>query len=101
MEYGSIHYCEANEAAGCHMKTRFALLKTKFMPAIVAVGLLVTSPLARSEGEATVPTDSEPRLLTFEQLHNGQYHLPLLGDEDTPIRFDGAGTGKARNEVVR
>ncbi len=30
--------------------------------------------------------------LTLDQLRNAQYHLPLLGDENTPIQFtDGAG----------
>ena len=73
----------------------YSLLKRGFVPAIFAVGLLVTSPPARSQEEATAPTDNGPRLLTLEQLHNGQYHLPLLGDEDTPIRFRG-GRGSIR-----
>ena len=39
------------------------------------------------------PANGELRLLTLEQLRNGQYHLPLLGDEETPIRFhDGRGS---------
>ncbi len=33
------------------------------------------------------PPDAELRL-TLEQLRNGEYHLPLLGDEETPIRFE-------------
>ena len=33
------------------------------------------------------PDDQQPRL-TLEQLRNGEYRLPLLGDEETPIRFD-------------
>ena len=63
------------------------LLKTGFVPLVFAVGLLVTSPPARAQEEATAPTDGELRRLTLEQLHDGQYHLPLLGVEETPIRF--------------
>ena len=77
------------------MKTRFARLQTAFVAAILAVGLLVTSPPARAQQEATAPMDGELRRLTLEQLHDGQYHLPLLGDEDTPIRFRG-GQGSIR-----
>ena len=33
------------------------------------------------------PADAESRL-TLEQLRNAEYRLPLLGDEETPIRFD-------------
>ena len=77
------------------MKTRFARLQTGFVAAILAVGLLVTSPPARAQQEATAPMDGELRRLTLEQLHDGQYHLPLLGDEDTPIRFRG-GQGSIR-----
>ena len=69
------------------MKTRFALLKTGFVPLVFAVGLLVTIQPARAQEEATAPTDRELRLLTLEQLHNGQYHLPLRGDDEAPIRF--------------
>ena len=32
------------------------------------------------------PADAESRL-TLEQLHNAEYRLPLIGDEETPIRF--------------
>ncbi len=69
------------------MKTRFAPLRTGFVPAILTVGLLVTSPPARAQEEAVAPSGSDLRRLTVEQLRDGQYHLPLLGDEETPIRF--------------
>ena len=71
------------------MKTRFALLTTGFVPLVLAVGLLVTSPPARARERAfqAAPNDGELRRLTLEQLHNGQYHLPLRGDEETPLRF--------------
>ena len=35
---------------------------------------------------------TESQRLTLDQLRNAQYHLPLLGDDNTPIQFtDGAG----------
>ena len=37
--------------------------------------------------EAPAPASVESRL-TLEQLRNAEYRLPLLGDEETPIRFD-------------
>ncbi len=41
--------------------------------------------------ETPVPAPGESRL-TLDQLRNAEYHLPLLGDENTPIQFsDGAG----------
>lgn len=41
------------------------------------------------ETPAPAPVESH---LTLHQLRNAQYHLPLLGDENTPIQFtDGAG----------
>ena len=63
------------------------LLQTGFVPGIFAVALLVTSPPARAQEEAMATTDGELRRLMLEQLHNREYHLPLLGDQDTPIRF--------------
>ncbi len=42
-------------------------------------------------GNRLVAGMESPRL-TLQQLRNAQYHLPLLGDENTPIQFtDGAG----------
>ena len=64
-------------------------MKTRFVPLVLAVGLVVIAQPARTQQEATSPTDSELRRLTREQLHGAQYHLPLLGDEETPIRFHG------------
>ena len=41
--------------------------------------------------ETPAPAPVESRL-TLDQLRNAQYHLPLLGDDNTPIQFtDGAG----------
>ena len=35
--------------------------------------------------------------LTLDQLRNAEYHLPLLGDDNTPIQFtDGAGPDRLR-----
>ena len=77
------------------MYTRFALLKAGFVPLVFAVGLLVASQAAHTQEKTTAPRDNESRLLTLEQLHNGQYYLPLLGDEETPIRFhEGQGSIK-------
>ena len=43
--------------------------------------------------EAPAPTSMATQRLTLEQLRNAEYFLPLLGDEDTPIRFeDGEGS---------
>ncbi len=42
--------------------------------------------------EAAAPASVETQRLTLDQLRNAEYHLPLLGDEDTPIQFtDGQG----------
>ena len=76
-------------AQAVDVMTRFARLQTGFVAAIFAVGLLVASAPARAQEEAAAPTDGELRRLTLEQLRNRQYHLPLLGDEETPIRFRG------------
>ena len=62
-------------------------VKYGFAPSVFALGLLAASPPARAEEETPAPTDGELRLLTLEQLRDGQYHLPLLGDEETSIRF--------------
>ena len=75
------------DAQAVDVMTRFARLQTGFVAAIFAVGLLVASQPARARQEATAPTDSELQRLTIEQLRDGQYHLPLLGDQETPIRF--------------
>lgn len=43
--------------------------------------------------EAAMPSPTATQRLTLEQLRNAEYHLPLLGDQDTPIRLvDGMGT---------
>jgi hypothetical protein len=43
--------------------------------------------------EAPTPARAESQRLTLEQLRNAEYRLPLLGDEDTPIRLeDGMGS---------
>ena len=76
-------------------KPRFARLQTGLVAAMVAVGLLATSPPARAQQEAAAPTHDELRRLTLEQLRDGQYHLPLLDAEETPIRFR-AGQGSIR-----
>lgn len=62
-------------------------LKTGVAPALFAVGLLAAAPPAHAEEEAGAPAGGELRRLALEQLLDGQYHLPLLGDEETPIRF--------------
>lgn len=62
-------------------------LKTGFAPALFAVGLLAASPPAHAEEEAEAPAGGALRRLALEQLLDGHYQLPLLGDEETPIRF--------------
>ena len=43
--------------------------------------------------EAALPAHTATQRLTLEQLRNAEYRLPLLGDQDTPIRLvDGMGT---------
>ena len=43
--------------------------------------------------ETAAPASVETQRLTLDQLRNAEYQLPLLGDEDTPIRFeDGMGS---------
>ena len=74
-------------AQAVDVMTRFARLQTGFVAAIFAVGLLVASAPARAQEEAAAPTDGELRRLTLEHLRDGHYQLPLLGDEETPIRF--------------
>ena len=71
------------------METRFAYLQTGFVAATLAVGLLASSPPTLAQEEDTAPTDGELRRLTLELLRDGHYWLPLLSDEETPIRFRG------------
>ena len=43
--------------------------------------------------EPALPSPTAAQRLTLEQLRNAEYRLPLLGDQDTPIRLvDGMGT---------
>ena len=43
--------------------------------------------------EPALPAPTATQRLTLEQLRNAEYRLPLLGDQDTPIRLvDGMGT---------
>ena len=43
--------------------------------------------------EAAMPAPTATQRLTLEQLRNAEYRLPLLGDQDTPVRLvDGMGT---------
>ena len=37
--------------------------------------------------ETPEPASTDTQRLTLEQLRNAEYHLPLLGDENTPIQF--------------
>ena len=47
----------------------------------------------RFDWEAPAAAPMVTQRLTLEQLRNAEYFLPLLGDEDTPIRFeDGEGS---------
>ena len=77
------------------MKTLFAYLQTGFVAATLAVGLLVSSPPALAQEGDAAPTEAELPRLTLQQLRDGHYRLPLLGDEETPIRFRG-GRGSIR-----
>lgn len=70
------------------MNTGFARLQTGFALAVLTLGSLVVSAQAWGQ-HTTSPADGEPLRLTLEQLRDGLYHLPLLGDEETPIRFRG------------
>ncbi len=75
------------------MNTGFARLRTGFALAVVTLGSLVVSAEAGAQQHTTAPAGGEPRRLTLEQLRDGHYQLPLLGDEETPIRFrDGQGS---------
>ena len=71
------------------MKTGLARVSAGIVPAILGFGLILTVPLAWAQQHTTAPADGEPRRLTIEQLRDGLYRLPLLGDEETPIRFRG------------
>ena len=77
------------------MKTGLARVSAGIVPAILGFGLILTGPLAWAQQHTTAPADGEPRRLTIEQLRGGIYRLPLLGDEETPIRFRG-GRGSIR-----
>ena len=71
------------------MEIRFARLQTGVATAVIAVGLLAAALPACAQEEGAPPTDRELRPLSLKQLQNAQYRLPLLGDEETPIRFHG------------
>ena len=77
------------------VRTLYARPHAGFAPAVLTVVLLVVSPPAGAQQQATAPTNGELRRLTVEQLRGSQYHLPLFGDEETPIRFRG-GQGSIR-----
>ena len=75
------------------MTTGLARLQTGFALAVLTLGLLVVSAQTWAQQHTAAPAGGEPRRLTFEQLRDGHYRLPLLGDEETPIRFrDGQGS---------
>ena len=80
------------------MNTGFTRLQTGFALAVLTLGSLVVSAQAWAQQHTTAPADDEPRRLTLEQLRDGEYRLPLLGDEETPIRFRG-GQGSIRYGV--
>ena len=68
-------------------------MQTGFALAVLTLGSLVVSAEVWAQQHTTVPADGEPRRLTLDQLRDGLYRLPLLGDEETPIRFrDGQGS---------
>ena len=69
-----------------------------FALAVLTLGSLVVSAQAWAQQHTTAPADDEPRRLTLEQLRDGEYRLPLLGNEETPIRFRG-GQGSIRYGV--
>ena len=66
------------------MNPLFSLFKTGLVPLVFAVGIVTAQPARAQEEE---PTGREPPRPTLEQLRNAEYHLPLLGDEETWIRF--------------
>lgn len=80
------------------MKTGLARVSAGFVPAILSFGLILTAPQAWAQQPTTASTDGELRRLSVEQLRDGHYRLPLLGDEETPIRFRG-GQGSIRYGV--
>ena len=59
------------------------------VPLICAVVLLAAAPPARAQDGAAAQAAGELRRLTLAQLRNADYHLPLLDDEETRIRFRG------------
>jgi len=71
------------------VNTGFSRVQTGFALAVLTLGSLVVSAEVWAQQHTTVPADGEPRRLTLEQLRDGLYRLPLLGDEETPIRFRG------------
>ena len=71
------------------MEILLARLQTGVATAVIAVGLLAAALPACAQEEGAPPTDREPRPLSLKQLQNAQYRLPLLGDEETSIRFHG------------
>ena len=59
-------------------------------PPICAVVLLAATALpAHAQDGAAAPPAGELRRLMLAQLRNADYHLPLLGDKETRIRFRG------------
>ena len=79
-----------------YVQLRFIRIQPRFVAAVIAVGLHVAAQPARAQEEGAASTERELPPLSLEQLRNAQYHLPLLGDEETPIRFHG-GRGSVKH----
>ena len=77
-------------------RSRLALLNRGFVALTCAVGLFATAtPTQTQERGSQVVLPEGGRRLTFAQLRDGRYHLPLRGDEEVPIRFhEGQGSVK-------
>ena len=71
------------------MNIGFSRAQTGFALALLTLGLLVVSAQTWAQQHTAAPAGGEPRRLTLDQLRDGLYRLPLLGDEETPIRFRG------------
>ena len=89
MERGTVRRYDAGYAGGSWMQVRSARLLQGFAAVLMAVGLLATSQPVRAQEKGAAPPGGEPRTLSLERLRNAQYRLPLLGDEEIPIRFHG------------